>query len=325
MPKTKRDVDSVFPLAKATTRLHRNAAKGFTRRCASCGRFTRRHPRECSWHARDCAGGARGAITRVKGRGGALKARKQHSTQKKAQARRTCGQFRKGSSTRSSAPALCVHDSKTQDDKIEDEVKELVLSLRPIRTRQAVVVHCVGKPARAPEFGLDTRHIVTTPSKLTLAQYSKLFSAAVRSEYICGVVMKGTALASIDHAHALSHVAKELDTHPGHVLALNVGELIGGGEGLHSAQHAMLEVLQKPDCVLGHLYMSEHALPHTTKSNKKFKKAMRDALRANRSKPVYKQRFAAMAPWARLGAHCWFDPSPAQAKKFMRIYVEQNK
>ena len=317
MPKTKRDVDSGFPLAKATTRRHRNAAKGFTRRCTSCGLFTRSHPRERSWHARDCAGGARGAITK--------------KAQKKAQARRTCAKgqqrtlFRKGSSTRSSAPAPCVHDSKTQDDKIEDEVKELVLSLRPIRTRQAVVVHCVGKPARAPEFGLDKRHIVTTPSKLTLAQYSKIFSAAVRSEYICGVVMKGTALASIDHAHALSHVAKELDTHPGHVLALNVGELIGGGEGLHSAQHALLEVLQKPDCVLGHLYMSEHALPHTTKNNKKFKEAMVDALRANRSKPVYKQRFAAMAPWARLGAHCWFDPSPAQAKKFMRIYVEQNK
>lgn len=128
---------------------------------------------------------------------------------------------------------------------------------------------------------------------------SKLFVALTGNPRI--TVAKVQNLGNAHLRDATVAIDKFADGLPGsRLVAANLGEYTADAA---TWQH-LLQAIGRPECILGHLYVSE---PHI--SNNHVKNAMIAALRHNRTKPEYRQRTDTNTKrYQIMSANCWYSP-----------------
>ena len=282
-------------MAMVPTRVRKHVATGFVRPCSKCQRYTKhkdrvQHAQQCDGHSESIGPGRRPARDRG------------HECRPACDKRAIDGQWL----ARSHCPSMTTRSRTVEDPRswlsqsvhthskanfartAEAETRRLVTSLKqghrgsvgiPVKKASARPDSSAAQSA-AQQLQLQQRNAelanmsIAVPSGMTLSQYKRVVKAVCSSPNICTLFIGGArALTSFTTLKPgleflIQHVATS------HLVNLNVGEY----EGCDFAP--LLEALQHPQCIVGHLFVEL-----TTKENMPLKKRMKLALKVCRRPP----------------------------------------
>ena len=307
-------------MAMVPTRARKHVATGFVRPCSKCQRYTKhkdrvQHAQQCDGHSESIGPGRRPARDRG------------HECRPACDKRAIDGQWL----ARSHCPSMTTRSRTVEDPRswlargvnklglystanfnrnAEGDTRRLLSKLDhghrgsvgiPVKKDSARPENAV---AVARQLQLEqrreelTKESIPVPAGMSLAQYKRVVQKVCTSPNICTLFIGGAR--ALESAIALKPALKFLVQHvaTSHLVNLNVGEY----EGCDFAP--LLEALQHPNCIVGHLFVE---LDPTQDADKELKRSMQAALRRNRLKPRHKLQFARHFAVAKLGGHAWWD------------------
>jgi hypothetical protein len=275
------------------TRPRKDASKGFERPCQQCKQYTRQ--RDHVQHAAECEGTGesigpgkrpareRGYMSRPKKRGiGGLYLERSLCSSVSTRSRTVAN-------PRSwETQSVHTHSKAHFAREAEAETRRLLTSLKqghrgsvgiPVKKASARPDSSAAQSA-AQQLQLQQRNdelanmSIAVPSGMNLSQYKRVVKAVCSSPNICTLFIGGARAltSSTTLPPGLEFLIRHVAT--SHLVNLNVGEY----EGCNL--EPLLEALQHPQCIVGHLFAEL-----TTKENMPLKKSMKLALKVCRRPP----------------------------------------